>query len=115
MPFDIISQDAQQDVGADAGGGERGTDDVDAVKGGLAGELRLVAAEVESVVADIGFDMPGHLVAADDLADPEADPVGTGAPAGSDTRRDLCRRRLQPLELSSLLSILSQFQPETSD
>src|SRR5674476_511158 len=68
-------------------GPDGGADDVEPVQGRLGGDGLRVAGERERVVGDVQDVVLGHLVAADDLPDPDPDLAGTGqaftAPAGS--------------------------------
>jgi len=50
-----------------------GADDVDPVQGRFGGDLLLVTGEPEPVVGDVQDVVLGHLVPADDLADPDPD------------------------------------------
>jgi hypothetical protein len=58
-----------------------GADHVEAVQGGLGGDLVLVTAEAERGVVDLADEVLADLVLVDDLADPLADPGGAPQPA----------------------------------
>ena len=72
---------AQALVGADGfrgverTGGQAGADDVQAVQGRFGGDGIGFAAVAERGVGDLDVEVLGHLVAADDLADPQGDLV----------------------------------------
>src|SRR5450756_2410742 len=70
-------------------GADGGTDDVDPVQGRLGGDLVLVAGEGERVLADVQDVVLGHLVPADDLADPDPDLASTGQAPGTGGGDDL--------------------------
>src|SRR5664279_3845629 len=63
-------------------GGQAGADDVDAVQAGFGVDLVLSAGDGEGGVGDGDVEVFGHLVFADDLADPDADRVGAGQAPG---------------------------------
>ena len=75
-------------------GGDAGADHVDPVEGGLGGDLVLVAAPGEAGAGDLGDEVLGDLVLADDLADPIPDLVRVLQPPGVDRCRDLGQVRL---------------------
>src|ERR1035437_8279954 len=75
-------------------GTDGGADDVDPVQGRLGGDLVLVAGEVERVVGDVQPVVLGHLVAADDLPDPDPDLGGAGQAPGNHGRADLGQLRV---------------------
>src|ERR1019366_2886534 len=84
VPFDVL----EVLVGGDDGGGaegalsDAGADHVDAVEGGLGGDVLLVAVAGEARVGDLGDEVLGHLVLAGDLPGPLPDLPGALAPPG---------------------------------
>src|SRR5450759_1440602 len=70
-------------------GPDGGADDVEPVQGGLGGDGFGVAGEGERVVGDGQGGVLGHLVAADDLADPDPDLPGAGQAPGNHGGGDL--------------------------
>src|SRR5664279_5939103 len=72
-------------------GTDGGADDVDPVQGRLGGDLVLVVGEDERVGGDVQPVVLGHLVAADDLPDPDPDLGGTAQAPGAGGGDDLCQ------------------------
>src|ERR1019366_8576785 len=68
--------------GAEGALGDAGADHVDAVEGGLGGDVLLVAVAGEARVGDLGDEVLGHLVLAGDLPGPLPDLPGALAPPG---------------------------------
>src|SRR5229473_2371669 len=84
VPLDVLKVLVGGDHrgGAEGTGGDAGADHVDPVKRGLGGYLLLVAAAGEAGVGDLGDEVLGDLVLADDFPGPFPDLPGSPAPPG---------------------------------
>ena len=60
-------------LGIELGGGHAGAHDVQAIEGGFGGDGIGLAVVGERGLGDVEFEVLGHLVLADDLADPHGD------------------------------------------
>jgi hypothetical protein len=96
-------------VGRQRVGGLAGADDVDAVEGGLGGDVRLVAPPCQGAVADLRAEVLAHLPAPEGLPDLRADlGGGKGRPGAAgrlrpDPRQPLLGRREQLVALPAPL------------